>query len=297
VSEQDGSRIVGGTQDNGALRSYPTDWNDFVGGDGEETLIDPTNHQNAYGCYQYGACYRSTDGGNTIQSFGAATGSRWNWFSPVQFDPSNPSILYFGGNQLNRSTNKAQTFTVISPDLTGGPGRDPVYPFGTITTVAAAKTDGSELFVGTDDARLWYTSDLGDHWTRAADPDLPRAWVTRVAIDPSNASVGYATYSGYRSGVDAAYVLKTTDGGATWTNISGNLPMAPVNDVVASGTSVYVATDVGVYRSGDGGATWLTLGNGLPRAPVDDLELRASSNTVFAATFGRGIWKVTLPGP
>jgi len=66
VSEQDSSRLVGGAQDNGVNRSYNgTGWNTYVGGDGEEALIDPVDQNFVYGCSQYGACIRSTDGGNT----------------------------------------------------------------------------------------------------------------------------------------------------------------------------------------------------------------------------------------
>jgi photosystem II stability/assembly factor-like uncharacterized protein len=202
--------------------------------------------------------------------------------------------MYYGGDQLNRTVDSAVHWTAISPDLTGGPGPDPNYPFGTITTVAAATTDPNELFVGTDDGRLWYTTDLGAHWTQASDPDLPDAWVTRVAVDRANPSVAYATFSGFRSGVEAAYVLRTNDAGATWSNVSGNLPQAPVNDLVVSGAALYVATDVGVFISRNGGATWKTVGKGLPAVPVTDLELRAASNQLFAATFGRGIYSVQL---
>jgi len=66
VSEQDSRRLVGGAQDNGANRSYGgTGWNTYVGGDGEEALIDPVDQNLVYGCSQYGFCLRSTDGGNT----------------------------------------------------------------------------------------------------------------------------------------------------------------------------------------------------------------------------------------
>ncbi len=294
VSEQDHSRIVGGAQDNGTLRSW-ANWADYTGGDGEEALIDPTNQNNIYGCSQYGVCSRSTDGGNSRLPFGSTVSDRYNWFTPVQFDPSNPLVMYMGGNRLNRSTDGAKTFTVISPDLTGGPGRDPQYPFGTLTTVAAAKANGQVLFAGTDDGRLWFTTDLGAHWTKASDPDLPGYWVSRVAVDPSDANVAYVTYSGYRSGTKASYVLRSGDGGASWSDISGNLPKAPVNDIVIDGTALYVATDVGVYRSTDGGATWRTLGRGLPNVPVDDIQLDVASGELFAGTFGRGMWRITLP--
>ena len=297
VSEQDTTRVVGGAQDNGVNRSYGgASWNTYIGGDGEEALIDPADQNMVYGCSQYGECSRSTNGGTTNSDFtGATVSSRRNWFSPLQFDPSNSAVLYYAGNQVNRSADHAVHWSVVSPDLTGGPGRDPNYPFGTITTLAAAKTDSNRLFAGTDDGRVWFTTNLGVNWTRVIDPNLPGTWVTRVAADPASSSVAYATFSGFRSGMQLPYVLKTIDGGTTWTSIVGNLPQAPVNDVVVVGSSLYVATDVGVFASDDGGTTWSTAGAKLPNVPVTDLEYVAASNSLYAATFGRGIFSLTLP--
>jgi photosystem II stability/assembly factor-like uncharacterized protein len=91
-------------------------------------------------------------------------------------------------------------------------------------------------------------------------------------------------------------VLKSTNTGAAWSDITGNLPAAPVNDLVVDGAALYVATDVGVYVTSDGGGTWNALGTGLPNLPVDDIELVASTDELYAATFGRGMWKVSLAG-
>jgi len=297
VSEQDDSRLVGGAQDNGVNRSYGgTGWNTYVGGDGLEALIDPSDQNMVYGCSQYGVCARSTNGGDSTFDFtGATMSSRRNWLTPVQFDPGNPAVLYYAGNQINRSVDRAVHWTVISPDLTGGPGRDPNYPFGTVTTVAGAKTDPNRVLAGTDDGRLWFTTNLGGNWTRVTDPDVPGTWVTRVTVDPVNANLAYATFSGFRSGVALPYVLKTIDGGATWTSIVGNLPQAPVNDIVVAGSVLYVGTDVGVFSSANGGRKWRAAGLALPNVPVTDLEYRAASNSLYAATFGRGMFMLTLP--
>ncbi len=298
VSEQDSTRLVGGAQDNGVNRSYggSSGWNTYVGGDGLEALIDPMDQDFVYGCSQYGDCVRSTDGGNNGFDFTGATGSsRRNWLTPLQFDPTNPTILYYAGNLVNRSVDHGAHWSVISPDLTGGPGRDPGYPFGTVTTVAAAKADPNRLFAGTDDGRLWFTTNLGGTWTQVTDSNLPGTWVTRATVDPVNPLIAYATFSGFRSGAALPYVLKTTDGGSTWTSIAGNLPQAPVNDLVVVGSTLYVGTDVGVYASKNSGAKWRAAAPGLPNVPVMDLEYRAASNSLYAATFGRGMFFLTLP--
>jgi len=293
ITPQDVSRVSGGTQDNGNLRSWGRQgWGEYVGGDGEENLINPTNADNVYACYQYGNCFRSTNGGDKNRFFtGGTTANRRNWFTPVQFDPNDTNVMYYGGNILNRSTDNGVTWTPISPDLTGGPGHD-AYPFGTITTVAAAASDSRVLYVGTDDGRVWTSRDLGATWTLVLSG---QPWVTRVAPDALDANTVYVTLSGYRAGSYQPHVLVSHDGGLSWTDLSGNLPQAPVNDViVASGGRLFVATDQGVFTSpGDG--TWARLGQGLPLVPVDDIEYDPTHQRLVAATFGRSIYTLTTP--
>jgi hypothetical protein len=306
VAETDPSRLTGGTQDNGCIRSWGTpSWNGYGCGDGEYVPIDWSNPKIYYGCSQYGACRRYRDTGSATHNTNIQDGAasvRWNWHAPLVIDPNDPEVLYFGGNQLNRSTDRGDTWTAISPphpnDLTGTfePGRnDPIYRnWGTITTVAVSKSDPETLYVGTDTGRLWKTHDLGATWTEFVDAGLPKRWVTRVAIDPRDEDVVYATFSGFRNGEDAAHVYKTTDGGASWRNISTNLPNAPVNDVVLGGDNVYVGTDVGVFALEAPRRVWRPVGDGLPLVPVLDLRLHEPSDTLYAGTFGRSVWAVGL---
>jgi hypothetical protein len=253
------------------------DWGSYGGcGDGLYTLIDPNDQNFVYACSQFGSCTRSVNAGNNSSNYANQTVSqRRNWQTPVQLDPTNPSIVYYGGNILNRSTNRAQpgTWSVISPSLSNpASGTDPSYPFGTITTVAAARSNPNVLYAGTDDGWLWGSTDLGVSWTRFTDPDLPERWVTRVAVDPDDARVAYVTYSGLRNADNNAHVLRTTDGGANWVGISGNLPMAPTQDIVVdplNSNRVFVASDLGVFianvakaKSQNPDVKWSRLGRG-----------------------------------
>jgi hypothetical protein len=301
VGEQDPSRIVGGAQDNGCSRSYttpdPDQWNVWACADGLETLISFENQNVVYGCSQYGSCVRSTNGGDTSSGIGATTSSRRNWLTPLVFDPSDADVMYYAGDIVNRSTNGGVSWTAISPDLTGGdPHPEDAYPFGTVTTVAAAKGDPLMLYAGTDDGRVWHTSTGGPPWSQAKDPDLPDRWVTRVVVDPADAAVAYVAFSGFRNADDAPYVLKTVDGGASWRDITGNLPQAPVNALSLAGRALVAGTDVGVFLTGNTTATWRRVGQGLPSAPVLDIRYHAPTRRVYAATFGRGMWRVQLPG-
>ncbi|MGH3368865.1 MAG: WD40/YVTN/BNR-like repeat-containing protein, partial [Nocardioidaceae bacterium] len=317
VGEQSPNRIVTGLQDNMCQRNYvagnvstsPVFTKFGLCGDGLQTLINPVDENIVYSCSQYGSCSRGPEGGLAPLGIGSTSG-RKGWWVPLQFDPSDPNVMYYGSNFLFRSTNGAQAFTRISEDLTGEPDQldpNPGYRiYGVITWVAAAKSDPNVIYVGTDTGKLWRTSNLGQEWTELSDPDdpatpenendLPGTWVTKLAVDPTDANVAYATFSGFRNGNSAAHVVKTTDGGATWTNISGNLPDAPVDEiVVVPGGKLVVGTDVGVFMTSDGGATWLAVGSNMPAVPVLDIRYHQGTNTLTAATFGHGIQRIALP--
>ena len=317
VGEQHPERLVGGSQDNGCLRSWDSagvvtgNWGSYGGcGDGEYTVIDYTDQYFVYACSQFGSCRRSVNAGNSTLNFGATTADRRNWETPIVLDPNDPSVMYYGGNILNRTANikppsGAPVWMPISPSLSNpASGTDPSYPFGTITTIGVAKTDPNVIYAGTDDGWLWGTTDLGPPWTRFTDPALPDRWVTRVVVDPTNAKVVYVTYSGYRNGDNDAHILRSRDGGAHWLDISGNLPDAPTQDVVIDPENknrVFVASDVGVFtsnvaraNSGKGDVTWYQLGHGLPKAPVNDIRYHQPTHTLYAATYGRSIWKIEV---
>lgn len=154
------------------------------------------------------------------------------------------------------------------------------------------------MYVGTDDGRLWVTRDGGAIWTRAEDPDLPQRWVTRVTVDPDTPDVAWATYSGFKWESDTQpHLLMSSDGGASWDDISANLPQAPINDVIRHPRHrgwLYAGTDMGVFFSPNRGRRWLKLGRNLPLSPVLDLHFQVESNTLFAATFGRSIFKAAI---
>jgi photosystem II stability/assembly factor-like uncharacterized protein len=317
VAMDDPHRLATGLQDNGSVRTWtntsgPSDlsqWNAYGGGDGHYVLIDPTDHNIYYECSQVGVCTRHEDANGTTSSvrFGTRHSSRITTDAPVVLDPNDPSILYFGGNVLDRSTDRGTTFTQISPPgdfLTGPvpPEEDDKGPFfgnlyATITAITPAKTDGNTIFLGTDTGRLWKTTDLGAHWTEFTGKGLPTRWVNAVVVDPSDADHVYVAFSGYREGDTAANLWETTNGGDSWRNVSGNLPNAPIEMLAYDQPSdqLYAATDFGLFYNKNGNKNWKRLGSGLPSTPVFDIKITGDGQTMYAATFGRSVWQITLP--
>jgi photosystem II stability/assembly factor-like uncharacterized protein len=317
VAADDPHRLATGLQDNGSVRTWtdtagPSDlaqWNAYGGGDGHYVLIDPTDHTIYYECSQVGVCTRHQDAGGTSSRvrFGQRHSSRITSDAPVVLDPSNPSVVYFGGNVLDRSTDRGTTFTQISPPgdvLTGPvpPEEDDKGPFfsglyATITAVAPAKTASNTIYLGTDTGRLWKTTDLGANWTEFTGKGLPTRWVNSVVVDPTDADHVFVAFSGYREGDTAANVWETTDGGDTWRNVSGKLPNAPVEMLAYDQPSdqLYAATDFGLFYDKNGKKNWKRLGDGLPSTPVFDMKITGDGHTMYAATFGRSVWQITLP--
>jgi photosystem II stability/assembly factor-like uncharacterized protein len=299
------SRLWGGTQDNGPMKN-PTgavnDWVSVFGADGFYTVVDPSNNQLVLMNYQFNSYglgpLRSTTGGNP-GSFSSPTGfvgtDRYNWCSPIVMNPSNPAIVLSAGHRVYRSTNGGVSYAPISADLTKN-NTGSLLTYSTITTLDISPRATNLYYAGTDDGRVWRSSNGGGGWTEIT-AGLPDRWVTRVSASPGDSMVVYVTHSGFGMDEAIAHVHRSTDRGTSWTEIGGDLPDVPANDILedpANPNRLYLATDVGVYTSGNLGATWYPLGQGMPAQTVFDLELHQQIRRLAAFTHGRSIWTLDL---
>jgi hypothetical protein len=148
-----------------------------------------------------------------------------------------------------------------------------------------------------------------DGWHFAAAQGLPQRYITSVKIDPSDPTgkTVYVTLGGYSShwippgatGEDTSqigtgHVFVSHDAGATFADISGDLPDAPADAVLPLAGKLVVGTDIGAFVSTDGGSTWSVLGN-LTAMPFVHLAVDPSNaNRIVAATYGRGVWAYTF---
>lgn len=298
VDPQNGNKIYGGAQDNSTIRTSTgglSDWVTIFGGDGFQPLVDANNTNIIYASYQYGNLRKSI---NNAVSFGVATsgipsGDRHNWDTPVTFDPQNSQVLYYGTQYVYKTTNAAASWTAISPDLTNGPGGGNLN-FGTITSIDVSPLNGNVIIAGTDDGNIWITQNGGSNWNNVSGT-LPNLWVTKVLADRNDENSIYATFSGYRFAEYLGHVFKSTNAGATWSDIGNTLPDIPINDIVKDRNgSLYLATDVGVLKSEDDGVNWAPLGENMPSVVVNDLHIHEADEYLFAATYGRSAYKIDI---
>ena len=306
VSVQDNTRVNAGSQDNGSLKSWAAnntvngDWFNFVGGDGMMNRIDPTNDRKYYGCSQNGGCRGFVDGAGFNMT---VPGVRKNWVAPIEF-AADPHFMFGGSEFVNRINTDAgqRVWQRISPDLTEG--TEPRAPgFGTITAIGTTTADPDLVYAGTDSGLMWVSRNAmapaaDVTWTKLSSPVFPGRWVTRITVDQDNPNVAWASFSGWRSGDGYPHLVMTSDGGNTWADIAGKkIPQAPINDVIrhwAHPKWLFIATDVGVWRTTNLGKTWLKVGDNLPLVPINDIDLPDGSNTLYAATYGRSVWTTSL---
>ncbi|MBD3168963.1 MAG: T9SS type A sorting domain-containing protein [candidate division Zixibacteria bacterium] len=296
IDQQLPHRLYGGTQDNstpGTIVGEPDEWEVFFYGDGFYTNVDYTNSNVIYAEAQYGYLGKSTNlGSNWDVIFGSwEHNERSNWSTPVVMSPFDNRTLYYGAERIWRTTNGGNSFSAISPDLTGGPGGGNLV-FGTITTISPSTLMEDIIWAGTDDSRVWITTDGGNNWDMVSE-DLPERWCTRVTADVFDPACAYVSFSGYKEDDLMPHIFKTTDYGATWNDISGNLGNIPVNDILPDPRNqnrLYIGTDFGVYYTDDGGTTWSWMGDGHPICPVFDLELHDDERILVSGTHGRSMY-------
>jgi photosystem II stability/assembly factor-like uncharacterized protein len=286
----DGSKVMGGSQDNGThIYSGSPVWNGFTGGDGGYTVINYANPSIVYGEAQWGTggayIIRKDATSSLFRTTGIIASDRGSFIPPLLMDPVTPTTLYFATHRLYRTTNEGQLWTPVSSDLTRGTGR--------ITTVAVSTSDPQTVYVGTSDGLVQVTRNGGVNFTNVS-AGLPFKSITRVVVDPADATHALVTLSGFGSG----HVFETTNAGSTWRDMSGTaLVDAPANAAVfIPGFGVMVGTDVGVYQTTDGGATWQAGPAGMPNVIIQDLVYVPALTQVIAGTYGRGIFTYTL-GP
>jgi len=297
VNNNNNNIIYGGAQDNGSWRSTTTDgiddWEKVNEGDGMQPLAATTDGSFWYSSTQSGQLYKQGYAGYVEVTPSIGVDERNNWDTPVTFDPNNTETLYYGSNKVYRTTNGADSWNVISPDLSNGPGPGS-KAFGTLTTIDVSSLDSDLIYAGLDDGNIWVTENGGTDWTKISN-DLPVRWVTKVYADRENSDKVYVTLSGYRYGEDNGNVYVSNDRGQNWTAIGATLPDIPINDIVKDlGEKLMIGTDVGIFLSQNEGNTWQPFGTNLPSILVTDLHIIDENNTLYAATYGRSMYKFDI---
>ncbi|HWF83768.1 MAG TPA: hypothetical protein VG222_02935 [Vicinamibacterales bacterium] len=237
---------------------------------------------------------------------------RCHWTAPLAIDPFDHNTVYYGCNVIFSTTNAGQSWKVISPDLStqdrskiissGGIVADNLGQFApeVVFAIAPSELQKGLVWAGTNDGKVWYTKDGGAKWhdVTKAIGGLP-VWGAVTKIEPSHFEAGtaYVAVDAHLMDVRDPFIFKTTDFGATWKRVNGDLPAKhPLSYVKAVAENpnkkgqLFAGTGHGFFYSQDDGAHWTELATGLPHAPVTWVSVQKQFHDVVVSTYGRGLY-------
>lgn len=263
----------------------------------------------AGGTQDNGTKYRSAGTKNFTHMWGADG-------SCVAFQANNPNIFYANANALvARFDYTTGAGVIVTPQPSGGkflithPVDTSRVFAGTTTNIYHSIDKGSTWFsfaAGGDEAmalssiapyRLFaasnniiWRSDSPYSTLTSSNAGLPSGnfTFTDIAPDPYAVTDVYLTVGGL---INGQKVFRSTDGGATWFNITANLPNVVVNSIAVTLNKIYIGTDITVYAKDWAGNTWVDIGDNLPHSPVIDIMVDESKGIITLGTWGRGVWQ------
>ena len=323
--------VYGGTQDN-ATQGGPSrtnnahgirnsDWFVTVFGDGFEPAVDPTDPDTIYSQWQYGGLVRyNRKTGETVdikpQETKEGPPLRWNWDSALLISPHNPKRIYFASQILFRSDDRGDNWSAISPDLTRQIDRNKLKVMGRVWGVDAIANNSSTslygnivaldespkveglLYVGTDDGLVQVSENSGANWRkieRFANLEIPEfGYINDIEADLHDPNTVYVAVNNHKRGDFTPYIVRSSDRGVTWQNITGDLPTRGsvycLKQDHVNPKLLFCGTEFGCYFTLDGGEKWIALKSGLPTIAVRDIEIQRHENDLVLATFGRGFY-------
>ena len=324
--------VMGGLQDNGSWTGpsrtrepagiMNDDWTMVSFGDGFYVINNPNNPDEYLSESQGGNIIRTdfnTREQQAVNPWGRGSGGgpaegqkyRFNWNAPIVPSPHDKTTVYLAGNVVFKTPDFGKTWEQISPDLTtnnperlkdaGGPiaiENSTAEYYSTIISIAESPLRPGQIWVGTDDGNLQLTTDFGKNWTNLIKNVTGIGASSPVShVEPSRLSSHFAYVAFDRHMLDdfRPYIFKTTDGGMSWTNISGNLPAKAYVQVVRedpkNSNLLYAGTELGLFASYNGGKEWFPLNlKNLPNVSVHDILVHPRDNDLILATHGRSIW-------
>jgi photosystem II stability/assembly factor-like uncharacterized protein len=300
------------------------DWFQVQGGDGFVGLPDLRDSRIIYSESQDGNMQRKnkiTGESKSIRPTPAnvlpasdAQNLRFNWDSPLTLSPHSSGVLYAGANKVFKSTDRGDSWIAISPDLTANRNRneivtmgvvgsqvriatnDGISSWGTIVSFAESPRQAGVYYTGTDDGTASASKDEGKTWTNVTKnmPGFPEgAWISEVVPSRYDAATVYVTVDAHRLNNYGTFIWVSTDYGATFRSINGNLKTEVVKTLIEDPKNqdvLYIGTETGIFLTLDRGKSWRRLKANLPTVRVDEMVIHPRENSLIVGTHGRAAW-------
>lgn len=305
ISKTNPNLIIGGTQDTGnILYEGSLDWRFLNRGDGNYTLIDPTNPKIMYDQKQtFDSTSRSVDGGKKWNDAHKGLPKGYGSKAYITHDPKSQGNLLAAGDQVYYTYNGGSSWTAVGPTNSNFAGP--------VTRVAIQYDErigfAGNWVAGTETGQIWFRHKPHSYqnWDLIFERNSDPASVQSIAFSVADPDVFYAVFNGGNNSERIYRFEMHHSNPPAWipTNITRNLPTNiefyviagdPINPFVA-----YLGTNKGVWRwehHSDSILKWRPYNDGLPLTTVVDLLPVTKTNSIIAATKGRGAW-IIITGP
>jgi photosystem II stability/assembly factor-like uncharacterized protein len=288
VAQSDERALGGGAQDNGTLVTASgrvDDYAELLGGDGGWIIYDPRDARHVFASYYNLNIYRF-HGQRSRDVSPPATKDEKNavWMAFMEMSPADSSTLFVGSRRVWRTKDDGETWAAISPVLDGS----------SISAIDISSADPRRVFVATENGGFYRSLDGGTTWSANLAGPLPGHIITRIAASPINTGRVFISMGNFGHGHvfrsdDGGSNWRDVDGGQL-----PDVPHHALLVRPDAPNTVYVCGDAGVYVSSDAGATWMNLTRNLPRVMVVDLVLQQAKKWLVAATYGRSVYRLRL---
>ena len=325
VDEELPYNVYGGMQDNGSWKGPSSVWEnggirnhhwEEVGfGDGFDTAPFPDDPTRGYAMSQGGNLFRWNVATGERKSIRPAPPEgeelRFNWNAGFAQDPFDVSTIYYGSQFVHRSTDRGDSWEIISPDLTtdnpewqkqaesGGLTLDVTNAenFTTILVIAPSPLERGVIWVGTDDGRLHVTRDGGANWTsvETSVPDVPaNTWIPHIEPSTYRAGSAFVVFDNHRRSDWTPYAYRTDDFGQSWTRLAGPEDVwgyaLSITQDPTDPDLLFLGTEFGLHVSLDGGNDWFKWTHGVPTVGVRDLVVQRTEDDLVIGTHGRAAY-------
>lgn len=296
-----GQYITSGTQDNGSQLFFGDKqaWLEWYGGDGGYSGWDQQQGRFVYGSYVNGQMYGSNDNGFTAQAMELPDTDGARFIQPFVLDENNGNRMLVGTDNVFFTNNARFLSNATWQDVTdtiNGAGVSALAFNPHVTSEAFAGMSGSS---STGYNQIIKISGLGTSNTitdiaPAANLGVAGAVVTDIKVDlfDTSGNTLYATFGNY----DSNRILRSTNGGSSWSSISNNLPDMPIYQVLNDPSDeniLYLGSELGLWVGKKSGNTydWTQFDYGAAFARVIDLVW--NNDALYIGTHGRGTYKAT----